>query len=78
MSTDNLSDAGRSERCVEQGGVRCPVCQSADLVRGSLHQHHFAGDTTWRQIVRCRACHATWLGVYGLCLTGITDIEEGG
>lgn len=57
------------EQYVKTGGTKCPVCESTDIVGGSVEVN--AG-SAWQKI-SCNDCDATWNDVYKL--VGYAELE---
>lgn len=60
-----------SKEYAKQGGVRCPVCRSANI-EGDRVEIDDSG--AW-QAVDCADCGAAWIDTYKL--TGYTNLTEG-
>ncbi len=70
MTTD-LTDAARSDRYANAGGLSCPVCESFGCFEGDFDAD-LGGKGDMPQ--RCGDCKATWTEQW--TLTGITDVKE--
>lgn len=55
---------------IEHKGVRCPYCESHDLIGDSLDE---CGELEARQGVECLACGKRWVDI--LTLTGVVPGE---
>ncbi len=61
-------------RYLEQGGKQCPKCQAFGV--DVCTQGWRAAPTRWEVQVYCYQCHAKWVEIHCLKLTGLRDIGE--
>ena len=60
--------AEQKRRYLEEGGARCPFCDSDDIEGTGEHET----DGTWHSAeVRCNSCQRTWEDLYTL-----TDVDS--
>lgn len=68
-----LEPPTRQARYLDQGGNRCPNCQSLRIEVGPLHQD----ESTVEQVVQCRDCRAEWTNVFALVEYKDLQLEAG-